>query len=651
MQTTDEHICSFGRFRLDTANKVLRFDGEIVALPLKSIELLCLLVENGGEVVGKQEIFDTIWADSFVEESVLTQNIYTLRKTFENYGETNLIKTVARRGYFFNSEKFAKIEEPVETENLEKTAETAFVVEREIYEEIEVVETEPQAASVLALPPAPRSPHRKNILIGAAALLLVALGAFAAWRYSRPTPRTSVADIKSIAVLPLKVFDAQKDGDENLRLRLMDSLITRLGKIESISVRPTSSMTKFLESDENSVEIGRKLLVDAVLEGSIQREANRLRVTLQLVSVETGEHIWADQFDGEPDRLLDLQSRISARMVDKLNLRLSEKQQNEFAARPTTDAEAYEEYLKGRYFWNKRTPENLRSAISSFETAVKLDETFADAYVGLADSYYLLFDYSYDVSPQNVQSAKQNLDRAIRLNPNLSDAYTTLGLIQTTYDWNWKEAEKSLKKAQELTPNSPNAHHRYGIFLAKQRRFDEAETELRTARSLDPTSASINMNLGFVLMNSKKYDEAVTQLRKTLELDENFTSPRWYLARCYWHQGDQKASLTEFAKAIRLGGDEEFAQKMLRDIETLETAAVVKNWITEWEKRTGPQGISDHDLAILNVYRGDKQETINRLEKSVAARHPWATWINAESEFDFIRDEPRFREILRKMNF
>ncbi len=631
MQVSHENIFDFGKFRLDSANKILRHNGEIVSLPLKSVELLCLLVENRGEVVNKQEIFERVWHDSFVEDSVLTQNIYQLRKMFESFGENDLIKTVPRRGYIFNFEN-----------------ETTHIIEREIYEEIEIIETEilPEK-QVLALPPKQTNSKFKTFGFGIAALFVLTSAVFGYWFWNKKAGKTTFSDINSMAVLPLKSFD-EKAVDDNLRLRMMDSLITKLGKIETISVRPTSSTMKFLKSDESSLEIGKKLLVDAILEGSIQREENKLRITLQLVSIKNGEQIWSKQFDGETDKLLDLQNTVSAKLLDKLNLSLSNEQQTEFAKRPTTNSEAYEEYLKGRYFWNKRTPESLNSAIVSFEKAIKLDPNFAEAYIGLADTYYSLFDGSYDTSSENVELAKENLSKAIRLNPNLSDAYATMGLIQSTYDWNWKEAEISFNKAKELSANSSNAHHRLGVMLLKLRRF--SETEMRRAKELDPTSLMINMNLGVVSLHSKKTDEALDQLQKTLDLDNNYVSPRWYSARCYLFKGNKKEAVMQWAKAIETDGDKQLADKMRQTLASSDENTEIRELAVDWEKKMGPTGINDHDMAILSSFLGEKELTLKWLEKSVAAHHPWATWINAEVEFDFVRNEPRFNSLLEKMN-
>lgn len=633
MADTGENIIEFAAFRLDTAGKILRHNGEIASLPLKSIELLCLLVENRNEVVTKAEILDSVWEDSFVDESVLTQNIYTLRRFFEEFGEKGLIKTVPRRGYIFNFEK-----------------EQTLTIEREVYEEIEIIQNEIlPTKQASALPPKLTRSTLKTFGYAIVALFLISSAVFGYWFWNKKADKTKVSDISSLAVLPLKSFD-EKSVDDNLRLRMMDSLITKLGKIETISVRPTSSTIKFLKSNESSLEIGKKLLVDAVLEGSIQREGNRLRVTLQLVSIKTGEQIWSEQFDGEADKLLDLQNIVSSHLLDKLKFPLSKDQQTQFAMRPTKNSEAYEEYLKGRYFWNKRTPESLKSAIASFKKSISLDADFADAYVGLADSHYLLFDYSYERSPKHVELAKLNIQKAIELNPRLSEAFTTLGSIQTTIEWNWVFAEKSFLKAIEYSPNSPNAHHRYGMLLMKLRRFAEAENEMRKAKELDPTSPAIIKNLGVVLFFEKRCDEAVIHLNRSLDLDNDFVGPRWYLARCNWLKNEKKEALIEYSKAIEIEGDKELAKKIVNDAYSSDPKIGVRNLLREWQKQANTTNISFTDLAILASYLEDKNATLIWLEKAVAAGHPWATWINAEPEFDFVREEPRFKALLAKMN-
>lgn len=535
----------FSKFRLDTEKKILWFGDEPINIPLKEIELLCVLTESN-EMVTKEEILKRVWQDSFIEESNLSSRVYRLRKMFARYGESEeIIQTIPKRGYRFTGEIFR-------FNNIPEIFIEKQIVTQTLVEEIET----PINPQLKQLPPAPKQNRWwLAVLVG----LILVLGIFGYYFYTRNRGE----EIKSIAVLPLKSTDS-KVIDENLSLRITDSMITKLSKLESISVRPTSSTAKFLQSQETGVEIGKKLVVDAVLEGLIQRENNKLRVTIQLVSVKNGKQIWSEQFDGEADKLLDLQNTISGKLLNELNLRLTKEQETKFAQRPTNNSEAYEEYLKGRYFWQKRTEEDLKKAIVSFEKAVQLDPNFADAYVGLADSHYLFFDYSYDTSPQNVEKAKEYLAKAIEINPNLAEAHATQGYIQTTYEWNWKKAEESFLKAIQLAPNFPNAHHRYAMLLIKFRRFAEAENQLRIAKSLDPTSPSINTNLGVVIFFAKRFDEAENQLNQALQLDSKFNTPLWYLGRLKWAKGEKKDFLSLYTKIIKEEGDEATAKMIER---------------------------------------------------------------------------------------
>jgi DNA-binding winged helix-turn-helix (wHTH) protein/TolB-like protein/Tfp pilus assembly protein PilF len=638
----------FDRFRLDTSTRVLWCGDKIVDLPPKAVDVLCVLVERQGEVVSKRELIDLVWAESFVEESNLTHQVYELRKAFKEHGcETDLIQTVSRRGYRFTGglkESFDGDELVIEHRSISKTL-IEELIDKEPDEKLI-----PMPVTTVAVPLAIHMPRKRRTGSAFAIALLCSFvllaGGFAIWQWNRAKSRISLADVRSIAVLPMQSFNGD-DGDDSLRMRLTDSLITKLGNIETISVRPTSSVARYSGSAIDPLELGRMLEVDAILDGRTQREGSKVRITLQLVSTKTGEQIWSDQFDGEADHLLDLQDAISARLLSRFDLRLSKEQETAFEKRPTANTEAFEEYLKGRFFWNRRTPESLRSAVSSYQNAINLDPNFAEAYAGLADSYYLLVDYSYDTSPANVALANENLNKTISLNPNLADAYVTKGLIQTAYEWKWKDAEDSFKKAVSLAPNSPNAHHRYAMLLLKLRRFDEAETQMLRAKQLDPTSPGINMNLGVVYYFSKRYSDAAKQFGQTLILDGSFSSPRWYLARCLWMSGSKTESIAEYVRATQSVANGEAAA--LLEKRSADPTLALKELRDLWTKQMSATGINAHDLAILSALIDDREATLKWLERSAEERHPWTSNINAEPEFDFVRDDPRFQAMLNKL--
>lgn len=626
----------FEGFRLDVGKRLLWYGTTLLDVPPRAIDVLCVLTESPGQVITKETLFNSVWRDSFVEESNLTHQIYELRKIFKTHGSaSDLIQTVPRRGYRFTGDVQEAFEGGEE-----------IVVERTVVSKAIIAEvSDPGKTNVaVALPPAP-SFARRNLVATVAVLVMLLSGVFAYWMISSGTQSVQLSDVRSIAVLPITSIGGERD--ETLEMRLTDSLITKLAAIRHLTVRPTSSVTR-LGADIDPVEAGRKLEVDAVLTGRTQAENGRVRLNLQMISVATGEQIWAAQLDGESTRMLAFQDAVAERMLASLNL--PAEQAAAFEKQPTANAEAFEEYTKGRYFWNKRTGDGLRLAIKSFENAIRLDPKFAEGYVGLADSYFLLFDYSYDTSADNVRLAKENLDKAIGLNPQNAEAYATRGLIQTTHDWNWSAAEASFKRAVELAPSSANPRHRYAMLLLKVGRIDEGERLLLEARRLDPTSPSINMNLGVAYFFARRYDAAIAQFRRSIELDPSFSSPHWYLARTLWMAGDRKGSLREYAVASRLVGFTASAELIERS-SGVDPAEVVKQMIPIWKDRIGPQGISPHDIAKLYALIGDNEQALNWLERAFQERHPWLTWIGVEPEFDFVRSEPRFVSLMENLGF
>ncbi len=629
----------FGKFRLDAEKRVLWFENKPVNLALKEIELLCVLTESGGEVFTKNELMNKVWHDSFVEESNLSRHIYVLRKTFKDFGESeDLIQTVPRRGYRFAGE----VREIQNGELvIEKRTQTRTLIE---------IQDENSETPILT---DGRQPGRNKksklsrffspVTIAILLIALVGVTLFFGYRNSQPEPSDS--EIKSIAVLPLKSFAADT-GDESLRMRITDALITRLGGFDKIAVRPTNAVLPFAGSEKDALEIGKTLQTDVVLDGRIQQENERVRVTLQLINVVNGKQIWAEQFDGQANRILSLQDAISAKVLQALNP--NRQKTLELAARPTESTEAYEAYLKGRYFWSKRSGEALYKAVEYFQQAIALDSQFAEAYVGLADTQYLLFDYNFEVTAENVARARENLHRALSLKPELADALATLGTMQMTYDWDWRGAEKSLQQAAESAPNSPTARIRYGALLVRLRRFDESQTQFEQAIALDPLSIIGNTNLGMVYFCKKDFAAAERQFRKTLEFSDKFGSTHWLLSRCLWQMGRKDEAIKEIVRGLELDGNEPLARRLEEKGQTGTADDVIRLLLFEW--RENPPGTNPHNLAYLSTNVNDREKAVFWLEKSFEEHHPWTTWIIAAPEFETLHSEPHVQEILRKMN-
>lgn len=627
----DSHLRAFGKFRLDPDKRVLWFENEPVNLPLKEVELLCVLTESSGQVITKDEILDRVWGDSFVEESNLSRHIYLLRKTLKEHGESeDLIQTIPRRGYRF-------------TGHIDTSSTDEFVLERRT-STTTLIEIDDRDFTPGNLEPYGIPVSKRTMALILACVIIVAVGIAATITYWQGKMLNTSSEIRSIAVLPVRSFAHDSDNDE-LRLRITDALITRLGGMSRIAVRPTSAILPFSGSTADSgVEVGRKLRVDAVIDSYMQREGDRLRVTVQVVRVSNGEHVWSEQFDGQTDQILRLQDLISAKVLRAI--RLGAEDHTAFEKRPTDNAESYEAYLKGRYFATKRDEASLRKAIRLFTQAKDLDPQFSEAYSSLADTRHLLFNYNIDVRPEIVLEAKQELARALELKPDSADALITLGTIQMGYDWDWVGAEASLKQAIETAPNSTVARMRYGALLVRTRRFQESQSEFEKAIELDPLSLTANTNLGMVMFCQKAFEAADRQYGKSLELEDGASSTHWLLSRSLWLQGRKEGSIKEIAAALSLDGNSELAKKIEAQGGVPENA--IRLLINEW--RLNPTRTNPHNLAYLSTYLNDKKMAMDWLKASYKERHPWTTWAAAAPEFEILRGEPIYEDLLRKMN-
>jgi tetratricopeptide (TPR) repeat protein len=356
--------------------------------------------------------------------------------------------------------------------------------------------------------------------------------------------------------------------------------------------------------------------------------------------------LWSEVFDGKTNQLLNLQDKISARVLDSLNQ--NRQQTLELAQRPTQNDDAYTAYLKGRYFGRRSDEKSLRKAMEFYDQAIKLDSQFSESYAALADAQYRLFNALYDTSTENVQKAKANLEKALTIKSDSVSALLTLGLIQNTYDWDWKKSEETFKRAIAIAPQSPGARMRYGMLLTYLRRFDEARVELEKAVQLDPTYSGGYTNLGTVYYCQKDYPKAVELYQKTLELDEKWVFAHWYLSRTLWMQGHKTESLKYVVSGLKLGDNENLARQIEQNSQTQTPEEVTRFLIEQWSQK--PDGGSSPSIATRSIFIGDRERALLHLEKSFNEHNPWTVIIKALPEFEPLQNEPRFQEILRKMN-
>ncbi len=636
MSSEINSLIGFNEFVVDTRKKVLWFEDEPVELPLKAVELLCVLIEKGGEVVSKDELLDKVWSESFVEEGVLSQNVYQLRKIFKEFGnQKDLIQTIPRRGYRFLGEITEIVEQEISIER--KTTEKKLVLESLVHK---------PEGNLSELDKNGKYSNSRTLVYAALGLICCVFLVGVGFWWSSLLEEDQ--NIDSVAVLPLKNLTGNEDT-KMLSLALTDNLINRLGSLNRFIVRPLNAVSGYDGEKKDAVKFGRELKVDAVLAGTIQSTDGRLRVNLRLIDVRDGSQAWEGNFSETENDILKLQDVLSGRVARSLVSRITQKENKKLTEKPTLDSEAYEAYLKGRFFWRKRTHEDLKKAISYFRKATDLDKNFAEAYVGLADAQYLLFDYNWDTSQENPRKAKENLLRALALKPNLVAALGTLGLIRTTYDWDWQQAESSFKRALDVEPNSTPVLHRYGMLLVRLRRFSEARVFLAKAREIDPLSVSINMNYGVSFLYEKNFRSAETHLKQALEFSPKFTPARWYLARCYWYQGKENEAINEFIQVLKDSGETDIADEMLR--RSGKPVDKMRVLYEEWLKKYDNKITNAHDLAFSSSFLGDRELTLSWLKKSVENHDTWAAWIYCEPDFDFIRDEPAFKKLMKSMNF
>jgi DNA-binding winged helix-turn-helix (wHTH) protein/TolB-like protein/Tfp pilus assembly protein PilF len=625
----------FGEYRLDLAEHRLLQNDLPVSLPPKAFDLLAVLIEKSGHLITKDELMRAVWKDAFVEESNLSLNIHMLRKIF---GEQKFIETVPRLGY-----RFTEPVREIKTEALvfEKTTHSQIVFEEEI-------ETDATAETKMLLP-APRRHRFFSLAIAAGVLLIIGAVAFFTFtrRQPEPTHVLGKSPIHSLAVLPLKNL-SKTEADEPLSVGLTDALITKLGNIRGLAVRPTRASMVFAESSETPQSIGEKLNVEAILDSQLQHEGGRVRVFVQLIRTADAAILWSENFDETEADLFKFQDLISSRVAEAFRLKNPDRQT---ASHRTEDFEAYKLYLRGRHAWNKRTPEGLRQSIQFFKQSIDRDPTFALAFAGLADSYALLSEYNLAPPRDSFPQAKAAAQRALEIDENLAEAHTTLAYALANYDWNFEGAEHEYLRAIELNPNHATAHQWYAEFLSAMRRFDEAKVEIKRAEQLDPLSPIIQSIVGLIFYHARDFDAAIAQYQKTINNHPNFPVVYAYLSLAYAQKGMYDEAFEAEAKLLQAAaGADEKSIEVLRQIYRQNgwkgfLRALLAGTNTEAQKHY----MNAFSQAFLYMRMGEREQSLEWLEKSFAEQHRYVVYLNADPYADFLRDDPRFQNLIRRV--
>jgi TolB-like protein/DNA-binding winged helix-turn-helix (wHTH) protein/Flp pilus assembly protein TadD len=651
MSQTTKHFYQFGVFRLDADERLLLRDDEIIPLTPKAFDMLLALVENRGHLLKKDELMTRLWPDSYVEEGSLAQNVSLLRKALGETESQKFIETVPRRGYRFiagvkevageadlivrEHSRTTVVIEAMEAGELEQNVQTDYVVDH----------PRPGANDHTAV-----MPKRRRVALIAAAALAVAIAVFAYVFITRKPERTASPAINSIAVLPFKSL-SQDDSDDYLGIGIAETLTTRLSSLKLLSVRSTGTVFQYAAAEKETTAVGRELDVDTVLEGSIRRVGERLRVTARLVSVRDGSLLWADKFDENFTDIFRVEDSISEKVAEALSLKLSGEDQQRLTKRYTDNAEAYALYLKGRFFWNKRTHDGFNRGIDYFKQAVEREPRYALAYAGLSDSYQGLTFYNFASPNDTMPQAKEAALSALAIDNNLAEAHASLAHVLVNYDWKLAESEKEFKRSIELKPDYATAHEWYAIHtLTALGRWDEALREMKKAVELEPTSLVMNSFMGATLFYAGRYDEAIDECYKAIELDPNFAVAHWHLGLAYEQKGLFAEAISEFQKAVALSGGSPLMKAALAHAYAQSNrkaeATKIVNELSELSKQ---RYVSSYEVAAVYVALGDKEQAFRLLERAYNEHCFHLVFLNVWPQFVPLRTDPRFQDLRRRI--
>lgn len=652
MSQNNGRVYEFGPFRLNATRRVLLREGRPVPLTAKVFDTLLVLVERRGEVLPKGEMMDALWPDTAVEENNLTQHVSMLRKALgERAGAHLYVITIPGRGYSFVADVREVAGDACALEV--RKAPDAHAAAGEGDEVVKEAGTAVVRAPAHDDDDAAVSRDSRTGRGGAwrlrAAFAFVAAAAVLAagvylWRVASGRAPGGLTAAKSIAVLPFRTLGPE--ADDLTGAGMADALTTRLARLGRVSVRPTSAV---LRQTGDASQAGRALGVDAVVEGTLQRAGGRVRVTVQLVRVSDGEPLWAESFNEDFTDTFTLQDAVSERVARALAAGLGVDAPKPPRRRATESAAAYEEYLRGRHFWNKRNEEGLRKSVEHFQRAADFDPAYGAAYAGLADAYSVLSGYGFGTLPPDVcmRRARAAALKAIEIDDTLAEAHASLAVVKAYHEMDHAGAEAEFRRAIELNPAYATAHHWYSDFLAETGRAEEALAAAERAAALDPLSPIITTTLAERFYFTRRHERAAEQLRRALEIEPDFIQARSLLGLVYAQQGRHGESVAELERAFELTGG-----KSLRVASALGYAYAVAGRRGDARRLLALLSGGDkapHDVALVLLSLGERDEAhrwLERTRQKIGSRPALANLLKTDPMYESLRADPEFRNLI-----
>jgi TolB-like protein/DNA-binding winged helix-turn-helix (wHTH) protein/Flp pilus assembly protein TadD len=626
----------FGVFELDLRAGELRKHGLRVRLQEQPFQVLAMLLEHPGEVVTREKLQKKLWpADTFVDfDHGLNKAINKIREALGDSAESpRFVETVARRGYRFLAEVKVGDAVPVRSPKLATQSDPPAEA-RDL----------PGIPDKLAVSKHLLPPLTWKISVLVLLLLVVSLVTWKFHSRNRPSPV-----IRSLAVLPFESLSSDPSQDY-FADGMTDELISDLGQISALRVISRTSVMGYKRARKPLPQIARELNVDAVVEGTVLRSGDQVRITAQLIEASADKHLWSQSYEGELQDTLALQNNVARAIADQIQISLNPQEQAALKNAKIVNPEAYVSYLKGRYFWNKRTADSLKVALAYFNQAIEEDPKFAQGYSGLADTYALLGDWQYAVmTPKEaLPKAKAAAIKALELDSALGEAHNSLAFCLDGFDWDFDSAGKEFRRAIELNPGYATAHHWYAWHLSLLGRYDEALAEMRKAENLDPLSLVINADLAELLVLAHSYDESIQQSRKTIELDPNFGLAHNHLAQAYLQKHMNDEAVAELQKAVQLsGGSPTCIANLARAYVACDKRSEAEKLLIDLKKRSNSRLSLASEIAVIYVALGDKDQAIIWLKRGYEER--FNPGVLQRPGFDALRSDPRFEDLVRRI--
>jgi TolB-like protein/DNA-binding winged helix-turn-helix (wHTH) protein/Tfp pilus assembly protein PilF len=626
----------FGVFELDLRAGELRKHGLRIRLQQQPFQVLAMLLEHPGEVVTRGELQKSLWAaDTFVDfDHGLNKAINKIREALSDSAESpRFVETVARRGYRFLAE--VKVADAAPVRSPEPAAEPhAAADSRDRWNVDSRLSTSKRHLPSLAL----------QIVVIALLLLMASL---AAWKV-HPWNRTSQV-IHSLAVLPLESLSSDASQDY-FADGMTDELISDLGQISALRVISRTSVMVYKHARKPLPQIARELNVDAVVEGTVLRSGDRVRITAQLIEASSDKHLWSQSYEGELRDTLALQNKVASAIADQIRINLNPQERAALKNATVVNPEAYESYLKGRYFWNKRTADGLKVGLAYFNQAIDEDPSYAQAYSGLADTYALLGDWQFAVmtTKEALPRAKAAAIKALELNSGLSEAHNSLAFVLDGFDWDLDSGGKEFRRAIELNPGYANAHHWYAWHLALLGQYEDALAEMKRAENLDPLSLAINTQLAELLVLAHSYDESINQSRKTIEIDPNFALAHNQLGQAYLQKHMNNEAVAEMQKAVQLSDASPICvANLARAYVASGKRTEAGELLNDLKKRSNRIYSHASEIAMIYASLGDADQAMNWLERGYQER--FNPGVLLRPGLDPLRSDPRFEDLVRRV--